>query len=225
MMRSREARREDAMGADLPAPIADQQRAPDAEEEALLADSVGLALLVVLDTLAPAERLAFVLHDLFGVAFDDIAPIVGRSEEAARQLASRARRRVRGADATEAEVGRKQEQRAVVDAFLTAVRKNDFAALLSILDPEVVLRGDAQAMRGQGALELRGAKVVAERSMRGGARLARPALIAGEVGIVVAPKGKLMLALRFTIAGGRVAQIEAIADPARLAQLELSVVD
>jgi RNA polymerase sigma factor (sigma-70 family) len=219
MLRSRKARREEALEAGGPEPAAPREAAADAEQEMLLADSVGLALLVVLETLAPAERLAFVLHDMFAVPFDEIAPIVGKSSEAARQLASRARRRVQGADtAVDADLAR---QREVVDAFLAAARGGNFEALLAILDPDVVVRADPAALR-PGMQEVRGAAAVAKRAAVGGARAARPVLVNGSVGVVVAPRGRLMMVLQFTIADGKVKAIDAIADPQRLRALEIS---
>ncbi|MBA3553524.1 MAG: sigma-70 family RNA polymerase sigma factor, partial [Gemmatimonadales bacterium] len=198
LLRSRKARREEPMGPQVPEPVA-SGAGGDPEQEVLLADSVGLALLVVLDTLAPAERLAFVLHDMFAVPFDDIAPIVGRSPTAARQLASRARRRVQGsAAAPDPDLAR---QREVVEAFLAATRAGDFDALLAVLDPDVVLRMGPVASGA--ATEFRGAAVVARRAAKGGARAAQPALVGGAVGVVVAPRGRLLMVLGFTIARGR----------------------
>jgi RNA polymerase sigma-70 factor (ECF subfamily) len=195
MLRSRESRREEPIDDYEPvAPV-------DPEQETLLANSVGLALLVVLETLAPAERLAFVLHDLFGLSFDEIAPIVDKSPAAARQLASRARRRVQGGTVTDPDVAR---QREIVDAFLAASRRGDFDALLALLDPEVTLRG--------AGIDLHGSAVVAERVVKGGARAAQPALIDGNVGVVVAPRGKLMMVLRFTIVDGKIVAIDAVTD-------------
>lgn len=220
MLRSRRSRREEPMGPSTPEPVVSRENDP--EHEALLADSVGLALLVVLERLAPAERLAFVLHDMFAVSFDEIAPIVGRSATAARQLASRARRRVQGApSAPEADRAR---QREVVDAFLAASRGGDFDALLNVLDPDVVFRGDPAAVRAGGPSELRGAPAVAK-SFFGRAQGARPVLIDGMVGLVVAPQGRLFLALRLTIANGKIAAIEAVAEPESLGQLDLAVLD
>ena len=219
MLRSRKARREDALEEDEVHPIVSRDKTIDPEHEALLADSVGLALLVVLDTLTPSERLAFVLHDMFGVTFDEIAPIVGRSPIAARQLTSRARRRVQGAGTVPArDVAR---QRTVVDAFLAAARGGNFDALLAVLDPDVVLRTDA-AMPG-GAAEIRGAAVVARRAVAGGAKAAQPALVNGAIGVVVAPRGRLMMVLDFTIVDGKIVAIDGIADPERLGRLELAV--
>ncbi|HEY7287132.1 MAG TPA: sigma-70 family RNA polymerase sigma factor [Vicinamibacterales bacterium] len=221
MLRSRKARAEDSLDAPVVERKAGPQAGPDPEQETLLANSVGLALLVILDTLAPAERLAFVLHDMFAMPFDEIAPIVGRSPEAARQLASRARRRVQGSPApADSNVAR---QREVVDAFLAAARGGNLEGLLAILDPDVVLRTDSAAMR-LGATALRGAAVVAERAARAGARAAQPALINGAVGIVVAPRGKLRMVLAFTIHDDKIVDIEAIADPERLKAMELHAI-
>jgi hypothetical protein len=195
----------------------------DPEHEALLADSVGLALLVVLETLSPAERLAFVLHDMFAVPFEEIAPIVGRSPAASRQLASRARRRVRGAATVpDADLNR---QREVVDAFLAAARGGDFDALVAVLDPDVVLRSDRGAVPAGASREVRGAPAVARRAAKERARAARPALVNGAVGVVVAPRGRLLMVLGFTIRGGKIVEIDAIADPARLRKLDLAVLD
>jgi RNA polymerase sigma-70 factor, ECF subfamily len=189
----------------------------------LLADSVGLALLVVLDTLNPAERLAFVLHDMFGVPFEEIAPIVGRSPSAARQLASRARRRVQGAtNVADTDLTR---QREVVDAFLAAAHNGDFDALVAVLDPEVVLRADRAAVPAVASREVHSAPEVARRAAKGRARAARPALVNGAVGVVVAPRGRLLMVLDFTIRGQKIVEIDAIAEPARLRQVDLVVLD
>ncbi len=220
MLRSRKSQREESLEASVPEPITNQQGGIDPEEEALLADSVGLALLVVLGTLSPAERLAFVLHDIFTVPFDEIAPIVERSETAARQLASRARRRVRGAatvkdhDLT--------YQREVVDAFLTASRAGNFDALLAVLDPDVVFRHDPTAVPIGASREVHGALAVAKQFV-GRAQGARPVLVNGSVGIVVAPCGRLLLVLNLTITHGKIAEINVISDPARLNPLDLAV--
>jgi len=218
MLRSRTSRRED--------PLADDERvAPEAgpEGEAVLADSVGAALLVVLDTLAPAERLAFVLHDLFAMPFDEIGTVLGRSPAAARQLASRARRRVRGAaPAPDADRSR---QREVVSAFLAAARNGDFDALVALLDPDVVLRVDGGAPAAGGSSEFRGASAVAAqvRSFAALARLARPALVNGAAGFVVArPGGPPLAVAGFTVAGGRVVEIDLLADRERLRDLDVS---
>jgi RNA polymerase sigma-70 factor (ECF subfamily) len=192
----------------------------DPEQEAMLADSVGLAMLVVLESLEPAERVAFVLHDLFGVAFEDIAAIVGRSSEAARQLASRARRRLRG----ETQVPREAlaRQREVVGAFLAASRDGDFDKLLSLLDPQVVFRPDLTAKLGGPRQEVRGAAEVAK-LFSGRAQAARIALVNGEIGIVVAPRGHLLLALVPTVASGRIVALDVVAAPDRLRELQLGV--
>jgi RNA polymerase sigma factor (sigma-70 family) len=227
MLRYRKSRREEPLGEPLgarfPDPIVGRQGGIDPEHEALLSDSLGLALLVVLETLSPAERLAFVLHDMFAVPFDDIAPIVGRSPSAARQLASRARRRVQGAaNVPDADLTR---QREVVDAFLAAARNGDFDALVAVLDPDVTLRADSGAVPAGASREVRGAAAVAKRAAKGRARAARPALVNGEMGVVVAPRGRLLMVLGFTISGGKIVEIDAIADPERLRQLDLAVLD
>jgi RNA polymerase sigma factor (sigma-70 family) len=216
MLRSRRSRREEALGAEVVELIADTKTDP--EQEALLADSVGVALLVVLDTLSPAERVAFVLHDVFDVPFDEIAPIVDRTPEAARQLASRARRRVRGGEITsDADL---QSQRVVVDAFLAALRAGDFEGLLAVLDPDVLVRMDTREFRGA-ANWARGATA----AFSPFARFVQPALVNGSMGLVFAPGGKLARALSFTLTNGRIAQVEIITDRARLQQLDLSVLD
>jgi RNA polymerase sigma-70 factor, ECF subfamily len=221
MLRSRKSRREEPFGAEVPEPAATGEGGADPEQEALLADSVGLALLVVLQTLAPAERVAFVLHDLFAVPFEEIAPVVGRSPTAARQLASRARRRVQGAPTLpEADLAR---QREVVEAFMAASRGGDFEALLAVLDPDVVLRADRAVVPAGMPTEARGAAAVAKRAMVGRVRFAQPALVNGAVGIVVAPRGRQLLVLAFRIAGGRIVEIDVVADPERLRQLDLAV--
>ena len=222
MLRSRQSRREEPFTADAPEPVATGSSGSSPEQEALLADSVGLALLVVLDRLTPAERLAFVLHDMFAVPFEEIAPIVGRSEEATRQLASRARRRVRGgAAAPAADLVR---QREVVDAFLAALRAGDFEGLLAVLDPDLVVRAD---MAAGAPTEIRGAAVWAKGAVAYGhmARLTQPALVDGAIGVVVAPQGRLSRALTFKIANGKITEIEVIGDPARLGELDVSIVD
>jgi RNA polymerase sigma factor (sigma-70 family) len=221
-LRSRKSRREDPAGMRLP----EQERVeaaataanPDPEEEALLADTVGVALLVVLDTLAPAERLAFVLHDLFGVSFDEIAPIVERTPTAARQLASRARRRVQGRS-PEVEADRAR-QREVLEAFLAASRDGEFEALLTVLDPDVVFRGDEAAERLGGEGEMRGARRVAE-AFCGRARVAEPALLDGELGVLVAPHGDIVVVMHVTFRGGRISEIHAVADHAAIDAMEL----
>ena len=224
MLRSRTARREDPL--DVDAPVHDatprEPQAIDPEQEALLADSVGPALLVVLETLAPAERLAFVLHDMFAVPFDEIADIVGRSPAAARQLASRARRRVQGA-ATDAPADRAR-QRTVVEAFLAASRQGDFAALLALLDPDVVFRADAAAVKAGAMEELRGAAVVAEGFLNR-ARAAQPALIDGLVGLTWAPGGHPKAVFDLTIVDGRIVAVELILDPDHINELDVVLLD
>lgn len=222
VLRSRKSKREEPLEEDAANTIADRKDGIDPEQEAVMADSVGLALLVVLETLGPAERLAFVLHDMFDLPFDEIAGIVGRTPNAARQLASRARRRVQGRRAAaDADVARKRE---IVEAFLAAARRGDFEALLTLLDPEVVLHADAAAVR-VGARESHGAAVLAERAVKAGARAARAMLIDGEVGVVVAPRGRLRMVMRLTIVEGKIVDVEAVADPARLERMELAVLE
>jgi RNA polymerase sigma factor (sigma-70 family) len=222
MLRSRKSRREESLEASESEPITSQQSGIDPEQEALLADSVGLALLVVLDTLSPAERLAFVLHDIFAVPFDEIAQVVERSETATRQLASRARRRVRGGSA--AKDANLTYQREVVDAFLTASRAGNFDALLAVLDPDVVFRHDRTLVPAGAPVEIHGAASVAKR-FAGGAQGARPILVNGSVGVLVAPLGRLFLVFNVTITNGKIAEINVIADPTRLHQLDLGVLD
>jgi RNA polymerase sigma factor (sigma-70 family) len=222
MLRARRSRREEPHGAQPPEPTLGDEGGIDPEREALLADSIGPALLVVLDTLAPAERLAFVLHDMFAVPFDEIAAILGRSPDAAKMLASRARRRVQGAAAVpDTDLSR---QRAVVDAFLAAARGGDFEALLAVLDPDVVVRADRAAVRAGASREVRGAAAVA-RTFSGRARFTRPALVNGAAGAVWAPGGRPRVVFGFTITGGKVVGIELLADPERLRELDLVVLD
>lgn len=237
MLRSRKARREESLDApEQPRPAARANDA-DPEQEAMLADSVGLALLVVMERLEPAERLAFVLHDMFAVPFDEIAAVLDRTPAAARQLASRARRRVHGAGDAESNAGQtgegkitsardndRRQQRWVIDAFLSAVREGDLQGVLAVLDPEVTFRADSPALMG-GASQVRGAGAVAPLAMRGRARAARPMLINGDVGVVVAPFGRLLMLLDFTIRDGKVVAVEAISAPERVAALELAVPD
>jgi len=217
MLRARAARREQVMEAGPP----ELPAASDPEREALLADAVGLALLVVLDTLEPAERLAFVLHDLFGVAFDEIAPIVGRSPAAARQLASRARRRVQGAPAARDRAV--THQQAVIERFLAALRAGDVEALIAVLDPHFVATGPGVERTG----DLQDARAWAARAIQNarGARAARLALVDGAVGLVVAPRGKLLRALLFEVAGDRVSRVDVLAAPERLAALQIAVLE
>ncbi|WP_169979003.1 sigma-70 family RNA polymerase sigma factor [Microbispora sp. H10836] len=227
MLRSRGRRREDVTDLtelDMPAPHGETS---DPAEEAVLADSVGLALLVVLDTLGPAERAAFVLHDLFAVPFDEIAVIVRRSPAAAKKLASRARSRVRGgAGVPSSGLAR---QRAVVDAFLAASRTGDLDGLLAVLAPDVVRRADPFALRGQAAApaQVRGARAVAEETRANirMARFARIALVNGSMGAVVAPRGRLLFVLEIAVTGDRVTSIDVIGDPARLAGVRLGLPD
>jgi len=222
MLHSRKSRREESLEASMPEPITREPGGIDPEQEVLLADSVGLALLVVLDTLSPAERLAFVLHDIFAVPFDEIAPIVERSEAATRQLASRARRRVRGA--TTVKDPDLTSQREVVDAFLAASREGNFEALLAVLDPDVVFRVDRPAVFAGAPGEVRGAASVA-RQFLGRTQGVRPALVNGAVGLVGVRHGRLFLVLRFTIRHGKIVEIDTVADPARLHQVRLAVPD
>jgi RNA polymerase sigma factor (sigma-70 family) len=224
MLRSRRTRREDPLGPRLPDPVISPEEGTGPEQEVLLADSVGLALLVVLEMLPPAERLAFVLHDMFAVPFDEIAPILGRSPAAARQLASRARRRVRGAaPPPDRDLAR---QRQVVNAFFAAARGGDFAALVEVLDPDVVLRSDFGAPAGSSVV-LRGAEVVARQALMfaGPSRLVRPALVNGAAGVVVTMHGRLVSVMAFTVSNGKIVAIDGFSDPDRLSQLDLTALD
>jgi RNA polymerase sigma factor (sigma-70 family) len=221
MLQSRTSRREEPMDAHLPEEIVSREDGADPEHQALLADSVGTAMLVVLDTLTPAERLAFVLHDMFDLPFDEIAPIVERSPAATRQLASRARRQVRGATtAPRADLSR---QREVVDAFLAASRGGHFNALLALLDPDVVLRADRAAVQVGALSEVRGAAAVAS-SFSGRARAAQPALLNGTAGAVWAPGGQPRVAFSFTITDGKIVAIDLVADPEHLGRLSVAVI-
>jgi RNA polymerase sigma factor (sigma-70 family) len=221
-LRARKARREDSTDAWRPEPIVSHRDGVDPEHQALLADSVGLALLVVLETLTPSERLAFVLHDMFAVPFDEIAPIVGRSPTATRQLASRARRRVQGAPIPDADLDR---QREVADAFLAASRDGDFDSLLAVLDPKVVLR--FRGAGGAGPAEIHGAPAVAEQTLKFAhlARFARPALVNGAVGFVVTPEGRPASIVGVIVQGEKIVEVDVIADPARLRELDLTILD
>ena len=225
MLRARETRREEPLDVRMPDPIISPEGGADPEQEALLADSVGLALLVVLETLTPAERLAFVLHDVFSVPFDEIAPMIERSPAAARQLASRARRRVRGAaPAPDPDLVR---QREVVDAYFAAVRDGDFDGLVAVLHPDVVLRSDGGAARARQAVVVRGAREVAAQAARA-RRLApfvRPALVNGTAGAVATTRGRAFAVLAFTVAHGKIVAIDVLSDPERLADLDLTVLD
>jgi len=222
MLRSRNARREQSLDA---APEQTPQRTHDAnpEEEALLADSVGLALMVVLDRLNPAERLAFVLHDLFGLSFEEISSIIDRSPEATRQLASRARRRVQGAAPESGHDLR--AHRNLVEAFLAALRSNDFEGLVAVLDPDFAVTADLAAAPQPEAPEIRGAREWAKQALtyRRGAQFSRVALVDGEVGVVVAPRGRLFRVVKFTFGDGKIAMVEVIGDPERLGNLDLAV--
>ncbi|MFI1103552.1 sigma-70 family RNA polymerase sigma factor [Streptomyces melanogenes] len=219
MLRSRESRREDLLGERPPPVHHGAHESADPEQEAVLVDSVGPALLVVLDTLSPAERLAFVLHDMFAVPFDDIAPVVGRSTIATRQLASRARRRVAGAEAAPA--ADRGRQRQIVDAFLAASRAGRFDELLALLDPEVVVRvdGAALAMGASGAL---GAQAVAK-TFSGRAQVAQLALVDGAPGMVWAPNGSVKVVFDFIVVDGRIAAIDMLADPGQLDEMDVKV--
>ncbi|MBT2525330.1 sigma-70 family RNA polymerase sigma factor [Streptomyces sp. ISL-99] len=232
MLRSRTSRREDLDPFDghehahVPDPVVSRADSADPEHQALLTDAVGLALLVVLETLPPAERLAFVLHDMFAVPFDDIAPIVERTPAATRQLASRARRRVQGSPPPEADLGR---QRQVVDAFLAASRGGDFDALLALLDPDVVLRADAGALTPGASVVVQGARAVVERALMFSrfAPYARPALVNGALGLVATVDGKPVSVAAFTISitDGKVVEINILADSTRLSRLDLPALD
>jgi RNA polymerase sigma factor (sigma-70 family) len=223
MLRSRTSRREEPFDVHVPDPIVSREDGIDPEHQALLGDSIGLALLVVLETLAPAERLAFVLHDMFAVPFDEIAPMIGRSPTAARQLASRARRRVQGvAPIPDADSSR---QREIVDAFLAASRGGDFDALVAVLDPDVVLRADTGAGAAGASTEIRGAHAVAAQALtfQRLAQFARPALVNGAAGVLTAREGRTISVMGFTIADGKIVQIDILADPERLRRLDLTV--
>jgi RNA polymerase sigma factor (sigma-70 family) len=224
MLRSRTTRREEPLGVHIPDPVISPEGELQPEEEALLADSVGLALLVVLDSLSPAERLAFVLHDMFELPFEEIAPMVGRSPAAARQLASRARRRVKGAEipAPDPDLAR---QRDVVDAFFLAARGGDFDALVALLDPDVVLRADFGARRPAASMVLHGAAAVARQALMGALPAAHlhPALVNGAAGVVVTVGGRPFAVLGFTVAEGRIVEVDAIADPERVRRIAAAV--
>ena len=226
MLRARESRREVPLGVHVPDPIVSREEGTDPEHEAILADSVGLALLVVLETLAPAERLAFVLHDMFAVPFNEIAGIVGRTPTAARQLASRARRRVRGAaTAPDADL---TCQREVVDAFLAAAREGNFDALLAALDPDVVVRADRGAVPAGASREARGARAVAEQALTFARYIesAQSVLVNGAAGLVAwLPGGRPFSVMGFTVRRGKIVEIDILADPTRLGQLDLPAFD
>ncbi|MDI9977037.1 MULTISPECIES: sigma-70 family RNA polymerase sigma factor [Rhodococcus] len=219
MLRSRKMRSEEPLDVHVPDPIVSELDGADPEHEAVLGDSVGLALLVVLDTLTPAERLAFVLHDMFALSFDEIAPIAGRTPAASRQLASRARRRVQGSGPVpDADLTR---QREIVEAFMAASRGGRFDDLLALLDPDIVLRADGGA---DGSSLVRGARAVSEQALTFArfAPFARLALVNGAAGVVTAPEGKAMSVMAFTVSGGKIARIDILADPHRLQVLGLS---
>ncbi|BFV59773.1 RNA polymerase sigma factor SigJ [Kitasatospora sp. CMC57] len=221
-LRSRKSRREDTLDHHVPDPVVGELDVVDPEQQALLADSVGLAMLVVLDTLPPAERVAFVLHDMFAVPFESIAPIVDREPAATRQLASRARRKVQGATVPERDIGR---QRVVVEAFMAAARAGDFEALLSVLDPDVLLRADTGPGGLAGASRLiRGAHAVASQALMFSAMApySRPALVNGGVGLVGVPDGRAHSVMGMTIRDGRITEINLLADPDRLAGIDVS---
>jgi RNA polymerase sigma-70 factor (ECF subfamily) len=233
MLRSRTSRREEPLDVHVPDPVVSRADGVDPEHEALLADSVGLALLVVLDMLAPAERLAFVLHDMFDVPFDEIATVVGRSPAAARQLASRARRRVKGAaPVPDADLAR---QRDVVDAFLAAARGGDFDALVAVLDPDVVLRADRGALPAGASRVVRGAPAVAAQALtfargfrppvRPGVPPVRPVLVNGAAGVLAAVRGRPLSVVGFTVTNGKIVEIDILADPGRLRQIDLAILD
>jgi RNA polymerase sigma factor (sigma-70 family) len=225
MLRARNVRREESYGMHLPDPVVSRIGELQPEEEALLADSVGFALLVVLDSLGPAERLAFVLHDVFQLPFEEIAPVVGRTSTAARQLASRARRRVKGTDVPtpDRDLGR---QRAVVDAFFAAARSGDFDSLVAVLDPDVILRADFGPKHPARSVVIRGAAAVAKQALMGGALPTaelRPALVNGAAGAVVTVGGRPFAVMGFIVSEGRIAEIHAIADAERVRRIAAPV--
>lgn len=223
LLHARKTRPEEPAGVHVPDPIVSRYDASGPEEETLLADSVGLALLIVLDALTPPERLAFVLHDMFAVPFEEIGPILGRSATAARQLASRGRRRVQGqTPGSDADIG---QQRELVNAFLAASRNGDFATLLELLDADVVLRADQGPT--QRSRQIRGARAVAEQAIAfsGIAHFSRPALVNGVAGLVTAPGGELFSVGSFTIRHGKIVEMDILADPERLARLEFAILE
>ncbi len=226
VLRSRSTRREELVGVHMPDPVISRTDGASPEDEVLLADSVGLALQVVLETLAPAERLAFVLHDMFGLPFDQIAPLVGRPPAAARQLASRARRRVRGAElrASDSDIAR---QRKVVDAFFAAAHRGDFDALVAVLDPDVVLRSDWGTARPDASVVVHGAPAVAGQTLMVAqpSALKRPALVNGAAGVVVTADGQPIAVMGFTVSRGKITEIDVMGDPERLRRLDLAVLD
>ena len=225
MLRSRASRREAPLDSHVPDPVISREEAIDPEDQALLAEGVGLALLVVLETLAPAERLAFVLHDMFAVPFEEIAAILGRSPTAARQLASRARRRVQ--DTAPVPNHNLSRQREVVDAFFAAARGGDFDALVAVLDPDVVLRSDGGVRRPAASVVVHGAATVAGQALTFAqpSRLTRPALVNGAPGVVVVQHGRPFAIMGFTVMRGKIVEIDVLTDPERLRQLDLTVLD
>jgi RNA polymerase sigma-70 factor (ECF subfamily) len=223
MLRSRTSRREDPIDIERSPRVSATNPEPGPEQQSLMADAVGPALLTILDTLQPADRLAFVLHDMFGVPFDEIAMIVDRSPAAARQLASRARRRVKGLQARPESDTNPEYQRHVVDAFLAASRDGDFAGLLAVLDPDIEFRSDLEAVRLGGLPVVRGAREFAEH-FSGTAKAARPVLVNGAIGAVWAPGGKPKVVLDLVIVDGKIISIDAIADPAQLEALNLEFI-
>jgi len=225
LLRSRTRRRAEPLEVQVPDPIISPESGADPEHQAILADTVGLALMVVLETLTPAERLAFVLHDMFAVPFEEIAPMIERSPAAARQLASRARRRVQGeAPVPDPDLRR---QREVVDAFFAAARHGDFDALLAVLDPDVVLRADGGRARARRTVVVRGARNVAGQAVTAGrlAPFVRPALVNGTAGAVVVAAGRVLTVMAFTVVAGKIVTIEVLQDPARLAEVDPAVLD
>jgi RNA polymerase sigma factor (sigma-70 family) len=225
MLRARRSRREEPVSTYVPDPIVTRPDELNPEDDAVMADSIGLALLVILETLDPAERLAFVLHDMFAVPFEQIAAIVGRSPAAARQLASRARRRVQeAAPVPDTDLAR---QREVVDAFFAASRNGDFDALVAVLDPEVVVRGDGGVLRPGASVVIRGAEAAASAALTF-ARLSpfvRPAVVNGVAGVVVAPRGQPFAVMAFTVRNAKIVEIDVLNDPERLRELDLAVLD
>ena len=221
MLRSRNRRREESLGLHLPDPVVSSDDQLQPEEEALLADSVSLALLVVLDTLSPAERLAFVLHDTFELPFEEIAPMIGRTPAAARQLASRARRRVRGAEIPDADPDRRR-QRQVVDAFFRATRGGDFEELVRLLDPDVVLRADFGSKRREASTVVRGVAAVTRHARWIPGSSVRPVLVNGAAGALISINGRPFAVMRFTVVDGRIKEIDAIADPERVGAIAAS---
>jgi RNA polymerase sigma factor (sigma-70 family) len=224
-LRTRKNRREESTELHMPDPLVSADEELDPEQQALMADSVGLAMLVVLETLSPPERLALVLHDLFAVPFDEIAAMLDRTPESTRQLASRARRRVQG-EALQPDTDL-EHQREVVDAFFAASRDGDFDRLVSVLDPDVVLRSDGGPQRPQLSVVVRGAEAVAARArtFSGLSPFVRPAIVNGVAGVVVAPRGRPFSVMAFTVRNGRIVAIDSLSDPERLAELHLAVLD